>query len=138
MNYDEYGDPLGYANPPRSTRYKTGQSGNPKGRPPGRKKEIPYEAVLGQMVRIRENGVERQVTAAEAFLLRLAKQGLEGDGAAARAILNTMEKAQTNGAGDNDDIATTIIVIESFDSCEYRAMIALRMARKMDQYRPTA
>ena len=39
-------------------------SGNPKGRPPGRKKEPPYEAVLGQMVTVREDGIERRVTAA--------------------------------------------------------------------------
>ena len=55
--------------------------------------EAPYEAVLGQMVTIREGGVERRVTAAEAFLLQLAKRGLEGDSAAARASLAVIEEA---------------------------------------------
>ena len=33
------------------------------------KKEPPYEAVLGQMVTVREAGIERRLTAAEAFTL---------------------------------------------------------------------
>ena len=53
----------------------------------GRHVEPPYEAVLGQMVTIREYGVERHVTAAEAFILYVAKKGLEGDSAAARAAM---------------------------------------------------
>ena len=69
------GDEIGYAKPPRNTRFRKGRSGNPKGRPPGRKKEPPYEAVLGQMVTVREDGIERRVTAAEAFALYLTKQG---------------------------------------------------------------
>jgi len=42
-------------------------------------------------VTIREGGTERRVTAAEAFLLQLAKRGVEGDGAAARASYPSAE-----------------------------------------------
>ena len=76
------GDEIGYGKPSRNTRFKRGRSGNPKGRPPGRKKKPPYEAVLGQMVTVREGGIERRVTAAEAFALYFTKQGLDGDNAA--------------------------------------------------------
>src|SRR5712672_3235287 len=82
----------GYRRPPRTTRFTKGQSGNPAGRRRGRRREAPYEAVLGQMVTIREGGVERRVTAAEAFLLQLAKSGVEGDGAATRTALGLIEE----------------------------------------------
>ena len=81
----------GYGRPPKATRFKNGQRGNPTGRPRGRR-EPPYEAVLGQMVTIRENGVERRVTQEEAFLLQLAKSGVEGGGVAARTALNLIEE----------------------------------------------
>ena len=46
-----------------------------------------------QMVTVREGGVERRVSAEEAFLLFLLKRGLEGDGAATRATLTAIEIA---------------------------------------------
>ena len=83
---DDDGDG-GYGRPPKATRFRKGQRGNPAGRPRGRRREAPYEAVLGQMVTIREGGVERLVTQEEAFLLYLAKRGVEGGGAATRTAL---------------------------------------------------
>src|SRR5258707_4865572 len=89
---DDDEDGGGYRRPPRKTRFTKGQSGNPAGRSRGRHREAPYEAVLGQMVTIREGGVERRVTADEAFLLQLTKRGLEGDGDASRATLAVIEE----------------------------------------------
>src|ERR1700676_5802169 len=88
---DDDNDGGGYRRPP-TTRFAKGQSGNLGGRPRGRWREAPYEAVLGQMVTIREGGVERRVTAEEAFLLQLAKSGVEGDGAATRTALGLIEE----------------------------------------------
>lgn len=85
---------VGYKRPPRATRFQKGRSGNPRGRPRNRRREIPYDHVLGQMVTIREDGRERRVTAAEAFLLQLTKKGLEGDSSAARASLEAIEAAR--------------------------------------------
>ena len=76
------------------TRFAKGQSGYPAGRPRGRHREAPYEAVLGQMVTIREDGVERLVKADEAFLLQHTKRALEGDGAATRTTLAVIEYAK--------------------------------------------
>jgi hypothetical protein len=73
---------IGYGKPPVTTRFHKGKRGNPRGRPPGRNTGAPYDAVLGQMVTIREDGVERRVTAAEALLLQITKKGLEGNPAA--------------------------------------------------------
>ncbi|WFL77809.1 DUF5681 domain-containing protein [Altererythrobacter arenosus] len=91
---------VGYQQPPSSTRFRKGQSGNPRGRPKNRRREIPYDTVLGQMVTIREDGRERRVTAAEAFLLQLTQKGLAGDSAATRASLDAIEAARATRYGN--------------------------------------
>jgi Family of unknown function (DUF5681) len=58
----------GFARPPPEHRFKKGKSGNPRGRPRNRKREVPYDYVLGQMFTVREDGRERRITAAEAFM----------------------------------------------------------------------
>ena len=47
------------------------------------------------MVTVREDGRERRITAAEAFILQLTKKGLSGDSAAARASLAAIENARS-------------------------------------------
>ncbi|MHA7819621.1 MAG: DUF5681 domain-containing protein [Erythrobacter sp.] len=98
----------GYGQPPKATRFKKGKSGNPRGRPKNRHREIPYDAVLGQMVTIREDGRTRRVTAAEAFLLQLTQKGLAGDSAAARASLDAIEAARASMGSDTPRIGKII------------------------------
>ena len=129
-------DGVGYRKPPRATRFTKGRSGNPAGRPRGRHREAPYEAVLGQTVTIREGGSERRVTAAEAFLLKLAKRGMEGDSAAARESLAVIEQArQRHGAGQCQVRTITLNFVEPGSVTP--AMLPLRMAKKLDRYRDT-
>jgi hypothetical protein len=126
---------VGYRRPPRTTRFKKGRSGNPAGRPRGRHREAPYEAVLGQMVTIREDGTERRVTAAEAFLLQQAKRGVEGDSAAARESLALLGEARKReGPGYPDRFEWVTITPGSVTP----ALEALRMAKKLDPYSETA
>jgi hypothetical protein len=129
--------PVGYGNPPHSTRFRKGVSGNPKGRPKVRRKELPHDHVLGQMVTIREDGREKRITAAEAFLLHLTKKGLEGDQAAARASLAAMETARP---GRRDEADPNIMIVWKTVSpgsvgC---SLDALGMAVKLRKYTDNA
>ena len=131
-------DETGYGKPPRHTRFKKGRSGNPKGRPPGRTKEPPYEAVLGQMVTVREDGIERRVTAAEAFLLYLTKQGLDGDSTAARHLSPMIEDARVRRREFSAENCLEFVITFVSPGSVNTALRPLRMARKLDRYRDTA
>jgi hypothetical protein len=141
-------DPVGYKAPPQSSRFLKGSSGNPKGRPRGRHLQAPHEAVLGRAVMIRDHGVERQVTASEAFLLHMTSAGLSGNGHAARATMGAIAKARdarTASSSSNQftDIAAILTrgrererLYGSSDVIS-RVMCRLGMASKVDRFRPT-
>jgi hypothetical protein len=133
---DDDSDGGGNRRPP-TTRFVKGQSGNQAGRPPGRWREAPYEAVLGRMVTIREGEIERQVRADEAFLLQHSKRALEGDRAAPRTTLAVIEYAKERLSTLHDTIRTITRVIIAPGSVTY-ALLPLRMAEKLDAYRETA
>jgi hypothetical protein len=89
------------------------------------------------MVKIREGGAERHVTAAKAFLLQLRKRALEGDGAAARECLAMIEQArERQGAGQYP--ISAIVMVGVAPGSVTTALEPLRMAKKLDQCRETA
>src|SRR5438045_751149 len=107
-------DEVGYKRPPQSTRFEKGRSGNPRGRPKNRKRGLPYDHVLGQMVTVREDGREKRVTAAEAFLLHLTKKGLEGDGPSARSSLAAIGAARSQRHVEDEHLTITRIILMTF------------------------
>lgn len=71
---------VGYGKPPKHSRFKPGQSGNPKGRKPGSRNVMTLLAeTLFDTVKVRENGKVRRVPAIQACLLNLRNQAIKGD-----------------------------------------------------------
>lgn len=121
-------EPTGYGQPPKARRFAKGRSGNPRGRPKNCHRQIPYDTVLGQMVTIREDGRERRVTAAEAFLLQLTQKGLAGDSVAARASMEAIEAARSARGGDQPMV--TKIVLSSAGSGVSTILDTLGIAKR--------
>jgi hypothetical protein len=71
---------VGRGRPPLSTRWKPGQSGNPKGRPRGAKNIMTYfHHALSRKIDIKERGDIRKVTAREGIAMNVTNGALKGD-----------------------------------------------------------
>ena len=137
MSDDSDDDEGGKGRPPRGSQFKPGQSGNPKGRPRGKRARRPEDVVLDQIVTVRENGVERIMRADAAFLLQLATKGLAGGGSLARAALTALDKrplSQPRGSGRRE--ITARVYAEPGDLRD--GVRVLKIATMLDSFRPTA
>ena len=73
-------EPAGDRRLPRSTRFRPGQSGNPRGRPKGaRSLRGLVASALGERVEAKENGRRRRITKLEAAVKQLVNRAASGD-----------------------------------------------------------
>jgi hypothetical protein len=80
---------VGYRKPPRASRWRKGQSGNPRGRLKGTrnlKTELTEE--LGEIINVKERGVARRITKQRAFIKAMTAKAVQGDTRAANLLIN--------------------------------------------------
>lgn len=80
---------VGYGKPPKHTRFKPGQSGNPRGKPKrakGLKTDLREE--MAERVTIKENGKRIKVTKQRLMIKALAKKAANGDVKAAGQLVS--------------------------------------------------
>lgn len=98
---------IGYGKPPRAHQFKPGQSGNPNGRPKGRKNEATMlDEILYKKIPAREGGRQRRVTVLEAIFHRFAENSLRGNIKAAAFLLSrlsALSSGQSSQAELSDD-----------------------------------
>jgi hypothetical protein len=101
MNKPDEDYEVGYSKPPRETRFKKGQSGNPSGRPKGTRN---IAAVLARELRakivINESGKRKTVTKFEAAMKQLVNKAIQGDLVALR-LLHTLAQSLDGQSKDS-------------------------------------
>jgi hypothetical protein len=95
---------VGYKKPPKDTRFKKGQSGNPAGRPKAQPIQEDFASALheeGQtLISVTEYGRVRKMSKARALAKAEFNKALKGDQAAVRTILSMMPKSRPQAAPD--------------------------------------
>ena len=90
---------VGYRRPPLATRFRPGQSGNPRG---SRKREGTFgaavAAALGEKIEVKENGRSRRITKLEAAAKQLANHAAMGDQRAMQLVVRLVGAEESRPA----------------------------------------
>ncbi len=101
MEKDETDNEVGYKNPPKDTRFKPGQSGNPKGRP---KADVSMRQLIKKLgsekLAVDSERGRVKITAVELVLRRLRHLALNGDKTAIKQFTNMW--LDSVGYGESD------------------------------------
>ena len=88
-----------YRNPPLHTRFKKGQSGNPRGRP---KKNLPalLVAALNKLVFVTIDGERRKITKREAVITQLVNESTGANSRATKMLIDMMKDIERKTEAD--------------------------------------
>jgi Family of unknown function (DUF5681) len=93
-------DRIGYKRPPRKTRWKKGQSGNPRRRKPANRSRESAVATVDRLllasVPITLNGEATRVTTLDAIMYQLLHKAMSGNASALRVLLKYKQFASQN------------------------------------------
>jgi hypothetical protein len=101
------GNRVGYGEPPKHTQFKPGQSGNPKGRPKGRK-NLKTEVLekLNSTVVVNKNGRLSKISTLRALLEVLSAKALQTDQRAIEQVLRLAEKYDQPAVETHDSMSS--------------------------------
>ena len=115
---------VGYGKPPKHTRFKPGQSGNPKGRPRGAcNLRTAFTKALQETVTIREGDKTRKLSKARAIIEVTVNNALKSD---PKALTAVMQLARSAGLLDEEPDASAAQSM----SAEDQAILAAFLERQ--------
>ena len=101
-------DKCGFGQPPRRSRFKPGQSGNPKGRRKGsRNLRTDVTTLMNKLVTVHHDGKLRRVSLQEAMLLRMIEKSVGGDIKASSQVLGLLTKLGLHNAAPPEPASAT-------------------------------
>jgi hypothetical protein len=94
---------VGYGKPPRHTRFKRGRSGNPNGRPSGKKNlsTVLDDALAEPVIAVVGNGRGKKITKFEAAITQLVNQAASGNLKATQQVM-ALRLRDAEGRADTD------------------------------------
>jgi Family of unknown function (DUF5681) len=115
MTNDDGEHDVGYKRPPKHTRFRPGQSGNPAGRRKNvRNFKTDLMEELREIIVIRENGHERKISKQRAFIKAMVAAAIKSD---VRAINAVVACTRNFGAGIDEETPDAVD-IEDLDILE--------------------
>ena len=105
---------VGYCRPPLHSRFKPGQSGNPKGRPKqSRNLRTIVKQVLSEDMQIREGGRLRRMSAMEAVVRTIRARAFKGD---PKALASLIVLARLCGLTESDEAIADLLHGPEYDA----------------------
>jgi len=93
---------VGYGKPPKAHQFKPGISGNPSGRPKGKKNEATLvRELLDRKISVQERGKTRRIAMLEALLRRILEDALRGNIKSANFLFGLYNAPLTGQALDH-------------------------------------
>jgi hypothetical protein len=97
---------VGYRRPPTHTRFKSGNSGNPRGRPRGHANaKGTVERVINETVPVREGDTTRKMTKLEALVQALTMKAMKGDARSASILIGLITRLGLLGEPEIETLA---------------------------------
>ena len=94
---------IGYGKPPVHSRFRKGRSGNPGGRPRGKRLATLLREALSETAMIEINGRPRRVSRGQATVALLIDRAAEADPRWMKLLLDLVQKLDIGGDARDDD-----------------------------------
>jgi hypothetical protein len=111
LDYD-----VGYSRPPKGTRFKPGQSGNPTGYRKGSKSiGARLQELMNSKVTVTENGRSRRISRLDVLLHQLTNDAMRGDPRALKLLMEFLNRygAEVEGNGRLEEVTSDDLKILS-------------------------